>query len=106
MYVNDVWVDLVYLTSSGSLLDEPLPAGRRATPISLTALSSNPDQSCRLQIDLSDLTGYIATQIELTTSSRTTELYCDEDDEYIGTVRGTVAGSCDSNDGYAPVEYT
>ena len=91
------------LTSSGSLLDEPLSGGRCPTPISITAPTSDPDQPCRLHIDLSDLRGYIASQIELTTSSRTTELYCNDDDEYVGTVRGTVAGTCDSNKGYAPV---
>ncbi|CAI8014017.1 hypothetical protein GBAR_LOCUS8807 [Geodia barretti] len=96
---GDISTVLYLVSSSGSLLDEPLSGGRCPTPISITAPTSDPDQPCRLHIDLSDLRGYIASQIELTTSSRTTELYCDDDDEYVGTVRGTVAGTCDSNKG-------
>ena len=88
--------------SSGNLLDEPLPNEQQATPISLCAPTSDPHRPCQLHIDLSHLRGYISSHIELTSTSRTTELYRDEDD-YVGTVRGSVAGNCDSNEGYAPV---
>lgn len=87
-------------TSSGSLLDEPLPLERSCTPLSLCAPTSDPDRPCQLQVDLSSVRGYISSQLELTSTSRTTELYQGEDD-YVGTSRGSEAGNC-STDGYVP----
>lgn len=88
--------------SSGSLLDEPLSLERSSTPLSLCAPTSDPDQPCRLQVDFSSLRGYTSSQVGLTSTSRTTELYQDGD-EYVGTVRGSEAGNCNSN-GYAPTK--
>ena len=88
------------LDSSGSLLDEPLSTERSATPLYICAPTSDPSQACQLRVDLSSLRGYTSSQLELTSTSRTTELYLDEDD-YVGTARGGMAGNCDS-DGYAP----
>ena len=93
---------IISQVSSGSLLEEAHPDGQSATPISLTAPTSDPNQPCRLHIDISDLRGYTLSQIELTTTSRTTELYRHadgDDDEYVGTIRGNVVGTCDSNEG-------
>lgn len=97
----DVYISWTFIHSSGSLLDEPLSTERTATPLYICAPTSDPSQPCQLHVDLSSLRGYTSSQLELTSTSRTTELYLDEDD-YVGTARGSVAGNCDS-DGYAPI---
>lgn len=84
---------LTFHTSSGILLDEPLASELAATPLLLQA--PIPDQPCQLHIDLHGFRGYSVAQLELTSTSRTTELYqCG--DEYVGTARGSVAGCCEN----------
>ena len=99
-YGSFLSIIITVFISSGSLLDEPLSKEQNTTPLSLCAPTSDPSQSCQLHVDLSNLCGYSSSQLELTSTSRTTELYLDEDD-YVGTVRGSVAGKFDT-DGYAP----
>lgn len=95
---GDISAVLYVMNSSGSLLDEPLSGEQ--TSVTLAAPVSDSSQPCHLLIDLSQLRGYIPSRMEFTTSSRTTELYCGSDcDEYIGTVRGTLApGTSTSTD--------
>lgn len=77
---------------SGILLDEPLAVEKSAIPLILTAPAQ--DKPCYLHLDLQLLRGYTLSQLELTSSSRTTELYC-SGDEYLGTAKGAVVGHCE-----------
>ena len=70
-------------TSSGILLDEPLSSQKECT---LLLLQPAPGEPCYLHINIQRMGGYCPTAVEITSGSRTVEVYCD--DEYLGTTRG------------------
>ena len=69
--------------SSGILLDEPLSSQKDR---SLLLLQPAPGEPCYLHIDGQRLGGYCPTAVEMTSGSRTVEVY--NEDEYIGTAKG------------------
>ena len=74
---------LTHNTSSGILLDEPLSSQKERT---LLLLQPAPGEPCYLHINIQRMGGYCPTAVEITSGSRTVEVY--SDDEYLGTTRG------------------
>ena len=79
-----------YIIRSGIILEEPFKQ-EDETPLTLKHPSHSDEQTCcYIHINTTQLMGYYNTGLQLTSGARTVEYYNGQNQEYIGTVRGTL----------------